>query len=67
MQPIAINPRMREKTRLPTNAVKNLAYQWLPQAIATAIPIAIAAGAATTSEMYKTYKKQFMRLSHAHA
>lgn len=67
MQPIAINPRMKVKTRLPTHAVKSLAYQWLPQAIATAIPIAIAAGATATSEMYRTYKKRFMRPSHVHA
>jgi glycosyltransferase involved in cell wall biosynthesis len=51
MQPIAVNPRMRLRTRLPTHAVKHLIEAWTAPAIAAAAPIAVAA---TVSAMHLT-------------
>jgi glycosyltransferase involved in cell wall biosynthesis len=43
MQPIAVNPRMKLKTRLPTHAVRHIIKTWTTPILATATPAAIVA------------------------
>jgi glycosyltransferase involved in cell wall biosynthesis len=43
MQPVAINPRMKLRTRLPTHAARHLINTWAAPVLATAVPAAIAA------------------------
>jgi len=43
MQPIAINPKMKLKTRLPTHAVRHIIKTWATPILATTAPAAIVA------------------------
>jgi glycosyltransferase involved in cell wall biosynthesis len=61
MMPVAVNPRMVVKTRLPTHAVKHLVETWVPQVIGSATPIAAAIGIATVEEFSKSIRQLVSR------
>ena len=53
MAPVAVNPRMIVKTRLPTHAVKHVVETWVPQVLGSAAPVAAAIGIAVAEELSK--------------
>jgi len=56
MAPVAVNPRMIVKTRLPTHAVKHVVETWVPQVLGSAAPVAAAIGIAVAEELSKAIR-----------